>query len=256
MVVGNIYAHARQMPHKTAVIYGDHRTSYLDLACKISATRRYLGALGLSGSGVAVLAIASLSDSCVVGLSLRSLGLTTVGVPSADHIDQLGLPDIECVVTSEIEHWPGLDALCAAAGWRCISFPRAAYADIAADTAPDMSDLPDREGGHIVLTSGTTGHYKKILIDPHLRAIQASLRRNICQISNQSVISVFNCGCWRDLGYHYPSISWEVGATIVFQEVKAENEFEFASARRRDARLRHAVEAEAGFISFGECAAS
>lgn len=226
MVVGKIYTHARRMPEKTAIIYGDHRTSYHDLACIISATRRYLAALGLPGSGVAVLAIASLLDSCVTGLALRSLGLTTVGVPSADQIGQLGLPNIQCVVTSEIEHWPGLAALCAAAGWRCISIPRAAYADIAADTAPEMSDLADKEGGHIVLTSGTTGNYKKILIDPDLRAIQASIRRNICEISSQSVISVFNCGCWRDLGYHYPLISWEVGATIVFQEVKAENEFE------------------------------
>ena len=218
MVIAKIYNHARQTPEKTAIIYRDQRTSYHDLVRSISATRRYLAALGLPGSGVAVLAIASLPDSCVTGLALRSLGLTTVGWPSADQIGQLGLPDIQCVVTSNTEHWPGIEAICAAAGWRYISIPRAADTDIAADIAPDASDLADREGSHIVLTSGTTGHFKKLLIDPNLRAIQASLRRNIGEISSQSVVSVFNCGCWRDLGYHYPLICWEIGATIAFQD--------------------------------------
>jgi acyl-CoA synthetase (AMP-forming)/AMP-acid ligase II len=189
MVIAKIYNYARQTPGKTAVIYRDQRTSYHDLARSIGATQRYLAALGLPGSGVAVLAIASLPDSCVTGLALRGLGLTTVGWPSADQFGQLGLPDIRCVVTSNTDHWPGLEAICAAAGWRYISIPRAAYAGIAADTAPDASDLADSEGSHIVLTSGTTGHFKKLLIDPNLRAIQASVRRNICEISSQSVVS-------------------------------------------------------------------
>ena len=138
---------------------------------------------------------------------------------STDEIAQLGLPAIQCVVTSDIERWPGLEALCVGAGWRHISFPHAAYAQIPAKAALDMPDLPDSEGGHILLTSGTTGHYKKVMMDSDRLAIRASFYRNIYQISSQSVVNVFNCGNWTAVGYTYPSITWVFGGTVVFQEL-------------------------------------
>ena len=63
MVVERICTHAGRMPDKPAVIYGGHQLSYLEFACAIAATRRYLSTLGLSGTGVAVLAIVSMLDS-------------------------------------------------------------------------------------------------------------------------------------------------------------------------------------------------
>lgn len=218
MVVAKIYTHARQMPEKTAVIDFDHRLSYREFAYAISATRRYFSTR-LSDGGVAVLAITSRLDSWLVALALRSLGVTTVGVPSAEHLGQLGLPDIRCVVTLEIEHWPGVEALCSAAGWRLVSLPPTIYADISAPGPSEIPDLAEHEGAHIVLTSGTTGVYKKVLIDPACRAIQAAARRNIFEISSQSVVNVCNHGCWTGTGYHYPSITWDLGGTVIFRPV-------------------------------------
>ena len=103
MVAQRIYTHARQMPDKTAVIYGEHQLSYREFANAIGETRRYLGMLGLSHGGVAVLAITSILDSWVAGLAGRSLGITTIGVRSVEQLSQLGLPKIQSVVTSEIE---------------------------------------------------------------------------------------------------------------------------------------------------------
>jgi len=215
MIVPNIYAHARQRPNKIAVIYGEYQLSYREFADAIGAVQRYFGTLGLSAGGVAVLAIAALADSWIVGLALRGLGLTTVAVRSADQLSQLGLSNIQCVVTSEIEGWLGLESLCATAGWQRVLIPEAIFADIAAGTV----QLAKKQGGHILLTSGTTGHYKKVLIDSGRSAIQASLRKRLLEISGRSVLNMTQYPSWTGAGYHYPSITWASGGTVVFQEV-------------------------------------
>jgi acyl-CoA synthetase (AMP-forming)/AMP-acid ligase II len=219
VVVGKIYAHALQMPEKAALIYSDHRISYRVFAGAIDGARRYFGTLGLPGRGLAVLAIWALPDGWVAGLALRSLGLTTVGVRSAGQIGQLCLRDIQCVVTSEAEQWPGLEALCAAASWREVSIPSEIYADATMAAAPPVPTLLNKQGAHILLTSGTTGSYKKVLMIPGRRAIQTSLRANMAAISGQSVVNVANNRCWTAIGYHFTSITWELGGTVIFDEV-------------------------------------
>jgi len=82
-----------------------------------------------------------------------------------------------------------------------------------------VSDLADREGGLILLTSGTTGHYKKVLMNSDRLAIRASFYRRVHQISGESVVNVFNFGCWTALGYIYPSVTWDFGGTVVFEQV-------------------------------------
>jgi len=54
-------------------------------------------------------------------------------------------------------------------------------------TAPAASHMPNpaaREGGHILLTAGSTGHYKKVLINPDRCALQASCRKSDLDISS------------------------------------------------------------------------
>jgi acyl-CoA synthetase (AMP-forming)/AMP-acid ligase II len=217
MFVENIYTHARRMPDKVAVIYGEHQLSYREFACAIVATRRYLRALGLADKGVAVLAIASILDDWVAGLALRSLGITTVGVRSAEQLSQLGLPETLCVVTSEIEHLPGVETLCTVARWRHVSLPSAIYHDMTAPAASDMPDPAAREGGHIMLTSGTTGHYKKVLIDPDCYAFRVSCRKS--EISSRSVFNMTNHHSSTGAGHLAPLAIWDSGGTVVFQEV-------------------------------------
>src|SRR5271169_6370550 len=120
MLTAKIYAQARETPDTTAIVFNDRKLSYRQFACRIEISRRYLSAQGLAGEGVAVLPTGSMVSTWVLGLALRSLGLTTLIVRSQDAIAGLGLPEIGCVVAVAGEHRPDLDRLCVASGWRFI----------------------------------------------------------------------------------------------------------------------------------------
>src|SRR5207249_1335087 len=115
----------------------------------------YLARQELPDRGTAVVEAHTLPYFWLFGLALRSLGKTTIVVPSLSQIGQLGLHDICCVVAPEDEHRPELDAVCAAGGWRLIVVPTAIYAASATGTPPQPPDLSQLPGGHILLTSGT-----------------------------------------------------------------------------------------------------
>ena len=95
----------------------------------------------------------------ILSLALRSLGLTTVAVGSAAMVGDLRLRDIRCVVAVAGEEWPDLAPLCQARGLKLLSV--ALDDDPSPDAAIDRS--PHEPGGHILLTSGTTGVYKMVL---------------------------------------------------------------------------------------------
>src|SRR5271167_3217247 len=218
MLTTKIYTQARETPDKTAIVFNNRKFSYRFFADLIEISRRYLAAQGLASEGVAVLPTGSMVNTWALGLALRSLGLTTLVVGSQDEIAGLGLPDIRCVVAVAGEHRAGLDRLCAASGWRFISVPANIYAGAAQHAAPDLPELKGSFGGHILLSSGTTGTYKKFLIDPSHQARQCIFRQAIFAITDQSVVNVLNFGCWTSAGYYFPVSTWDVGGTVVIYQ--------------------------------------
>src|SRR5665213_2963539 len=102
-IVETIFKTGRETPDKLAMIWGEQRLSYGAFAGLIDAARRYLGAIEPPVRGVAVLCAASVLDVWVLGLALRSLGVTTLAVRSLRDIPALALPDIGCVVISELD---------------------------------------------------------------------------------------------------------------------------------------------------------
>ena len=106
MVLENLFAHARATPDKIALYYGPHSVSYRDFAFWIACARRFLDRQDLRPGSMAVLAIESLVDSWVLGLALRSMGLTTVSVKALDVLDDMAAEDVGCVVTSIAEALP------------------------------------------------------------------------------------------------------------------------------------------------------
>ncbi len=218
MVIEAIFAHARQALNRTAIVYDNKKLSYRYFARLIDASRRYLAAQGLGGEGVAVLPIGSLLDAWIVGLALRSLGLTTVVVHSPEEIDQLRLPDIRCIVTTEFEPHTDIAAACTASGRRYVSVPRAAYADAAAGAVPRTPGTPATRGGNILLTSGTTGRYKKLLFDAAYERADLELRKETHEISKRSVVNLSNFGGWTAVGYKIALATWDAGGCVVMDQ--------------------------------------
>jgi acyl-coenzyme A synthetase/AMP-(fatty) acid ligase len=94
--------------------------------------------------------------------------------------------------------------------------------DISAGAADaPVPELPEPEvpfGGHILLTSGTTGAYKKVLRDPAEQAGDWEYRRNVFGITDRSVVNVVSLGCWAGAGHNYPIATWDAGGTVAMYQ--------------------------------------
>ena len=93
MIPQIIFDWAKRTPDRTAVIYNGRPWSYRSFAQAIAVARGYFARRGYVGPGYAVLAVYNLMDFWILSLALRSLGLTTVAVPSAAEVGKLGLPE-------------------------------------------------------------------------------------------------------------------------------------------------------------------
>ncbi|HEY3800414.1 MAG TPA: class I adenylate-forming enzyme family protein [Caulobacteraceae bacterium] len=214
MIIESIFAHARRTPDAPALNAGGPVVGYRALAARITLARRFLTTLGLAPGCVAAICIDSNPDAWVIGLALRSLGVTTVNPRSSAEIAQFG---VRAVVAFEARHatWPGLPEAASAAGAQLILAPRDLFvgseALAPARTAP--SDAPP--GGHILLTSGTTGEYKKVLIPAAAEAVIAASNAAVIGLRNDTDIHVFDFGGWTAAGYFWPIAAWWVGADVV-----------------------------------------
>jgi acyl-CoA synthetase (AMP-forming)/AMP-acid ligase II len=183
MIAHAVFEWAGSQPEKTAVDYNGETWSYLAFSQAIARARGHFHALGLEGGGVVVVAAGRLRDWWVAALALRSLGLTTICVEFATEIEQLHIRGLRAVAASEGEDWEGLEEICAALG-----VPRvAADAGGAEALRHDPATPP---GGHIMLSSGTTGVRKKVLMDPSFEAAHLHRRMRGNGINHDSVVSV------------------------------------------------------------------
>jgi acyl-coenzyme A synthetase/AMP-(fatty) acid ligase len=209
-----IFDFAERTPEKTALVYNGQPLSYRAFAANVALARGYFASRGVTGSGLAVLVIFNLLDFWVLSLALRSLGLTTVAVQSVEAFEECRLQEARCVVASAAEGALGLEAWCAAHA--CDLFQVSLVGE--SPLGPNEAASPERPGGHILLTSGTTGLRKKVLMDPAFEAEFMHDRQEILGIDQDSVVVAFSFGAWTGIGYNSPLSAWFVGATTVIDQ--------------------------------------
>jgi acyl-coenzyme A synthetase/AMP-(fatty) acid ligase len=207
-----IFEGAARTPNKIAAVHNQTAFSYRAFAQRIALTRGYFSARGLVGEGSAIIAIRHAMDLWVVSLALRSLGLTTMPIADAEVAANAGLPDLRCVVKSPSEAWPGVQELCADRGWTL--FEPVARGEPPLDLDPHKVTV--QPGGQILQTSGTTGVFKKVLIDPSFEEAFIGKRRAMRHITQESVDCVFAFPAWTSIGYKSPAAAWMSGATVFF----------------------------------------
>ncbi len=213
-----IFEQARQTPGKIAAVSDGVSFSYSNFARFIEVFRQYFAQQDLPVDSVAVIDVDSLLDAWVLGLALRSLGVTTFAARDAEEIAKLGLRNIGCVVTAEAENRPEPRHPSTAFPWRLIRVPTKLKLSAMQGPVPDVPRTMARPGGHILMTSGTTGTYKKVLRDAVMEALAMPLHAEINGISAQSVVYVANFGLWTAGGYRWPLITWSMGGTVVFHQ--------------------------------------
>ena len=213
MIVEWIFEWAQRTPEKTAVIHNERPWSYRSFAEHIAMARGYFLKRGYAGPGYAVLATYSRMEFWILSLALRSLGLTTVAVGNAAMLGELPLSGIRCVVTRQGEAWPGLASLCEARGLALLSV---SSKDVSSRDAspPHAAHEP---GGHILLTSGTTGRFKMLLSTPAIDAGFSRWRSEVTGVNQDSVLSVFSFEPWTAAGYRAAANPWMVGGTTLME---------------------------------------
>ena len=165
--------------------------------------------------GTTIIAISNLPESWIVLLAARSLGLQTIAVQSLEVLHTLGDIDIGCVIMSELGPIPEFEREASRVRLKVVRLPMAIY-----ETSwQTVSPVPDREGqmgGHILLSSGTTGIPKRVLIDDQTDRILVERYRQSHGLTGNSVVWVGNFGLWTIWGFGVASATWAAGGSVVF----------------------------------------
>lgn len=114
-VLESIFTNALTAPKKTAVITDGRVIGYRAYAAAIVRMRRFMEAQAIDRDQVAILCVGELASGWIIGLALRSLGVTTVYARTLEDVERLGFAAFT-VVSSDVEVWPGLAAMAARVG--------------------------------------------------------------------------------------------------------------------------------------------
>lgn len=188
-VIDHIVARAEAQPDRAAVVVNGRVVTYAGFARDIARARAFLHRAGVPKDRVAALCMSDLYANWVYGLALRTLGITTV-----------------CAGTAEIAASLDLG-------------PAAVIADVpAVETLGDGDAPAPGGGGHILLTSGTTGRFKKVLIAAEDEDRIAASNNAIAGLTAESVVNVFEFGGFTAAGYNWPLSAWSLGACAVIHQ--------------------------------------
>jgi non-ribosomal peptide synthetase component E (peptide arylation enzyme) len=216
MAVEKIFEHARGTPGKIALVYGTRSISYGCLASWIWHAHRFLSSQGLRRGSLAVLDVECLVDAWVFGFALRGLGLTTVSIRSLDWLDRLGLRNIGCIVSATREEPPR--SLPSGEEIKLIRIPWGLYLGQPEEAFPGTLGVDASPGGHILLTSGTTGISKKVLVGEAQLASILRRRASVYGVTEYSMVNLFAFSMSSGTAYKMPICVWSAGGTVVLYQ--------------------------------------
>jgi acyl-coenzyme A synthetase/AMP-(fatty) acid ligase len=215
LIFGKIFEQARATPSRPAMFYHGLTIRYGEFAYWIASAHQFLEQQNLKrGSTALMVDVPCRLDGWVLDFALRSLGLNTLAVRVLDELPDLQLRDVGCVITTVRDlpiRVPGIGD-----GYKVIRIPQPLYLGQRAGAVPEMPDISQPEGGHILLTSGTTGARKKVLIGSESLSIRIARHCNIYSISDQSIVNLLDFAMWTGAGYKLPLCAWSKGGAAVF----------------------------------------
>lgn len=220
-VLQQIYAAASETPDKLAVVSNGRAIGYGEFWRLIDGRRRSLDPF-VPESGIAVLAIDDILEGWLVVLALRGLGVDTAMVRNAEEAALFEGLDVACLITLDAAQKPDIATPSGARRLR-LSDPAGQLVSTA-DPMPLQPNLR-APGGHILLTSGTTGRSKLVrsmrgdtpdAID-NRRQRYAALSGHR-PTGEDTVSAIFDFGLWTAAGHSQPIFVWsQRGAVVIHQ---------------------------------------
>ena len=204
-------------PRKIAISAGELKLNYELFSLFIDNTRSFLDQSILRKDGTVVIAIGNLPESWFVLLAARSMGLQTIAVQSPDALHKLGDIAIGCIVTSEFGPMPEFEQEARRLQVPVVRLPAAVY-EKSREKASPVSDQVGLIGGHILLSSGTTGVQKKVLLDAETDQLLITQTKQVYRLTERSVFWAGKLGLWTIAGFALPSATWSMGGGVVFMD--------------------------------------
>ena len=215
MITQRIYQWARSLPTKVALISNDVPFSYADFARAIEAARSFFARQNLPVNHTAIVLPGGLDESWVFIMALRALGLNTACVETGDQALTLNLKDLAAIIISSGHpEAPKLNGG-RLTGTNIIKVPGDLFYNIRTGDLPSPLDHAPPFGGHILLTSGTTGTYKKILLYGRYEDGRNAARANVYPLNKNMIYHVGKLAAWTAVGFGLPSAAWHTGASVV-----------------------------------------
>jgi len=210
MTVERIEDWARLQPDHAALIYNDTPLTYRQFADAIGRTRSLLADRGLAEGSVAAVKAVSLLHGWLLVMAARSLGLTTVAVSTLEAVEALKLKHVAAVLMPDGEM---SDAGAPPPGVKLVVVP--------ISRSGHGPPAPARGwGDHILYTSGTTGGYKKVLVEAALEERRNVARAELSGFSPRSVFHALDFGLWTGIGFKSPAAVWQAGGCVVIDRTE------------------------------------
>jgi acyl-CoA synthetase (AMP-forming)/AMP-acid ligase II len=170
MLLQRLNTWAATQPDRAALIEGDASTSYAQFARMIEAVRVQLEAKHLPAGQFAVVLARTATERWVTSLALGAIGVHVVNPSTLHQAADLRMKNLACIAATQ-EVAAQIKALPTSFGdARLISIPQTLYDRdrFSAGPLPSPAAGTKPTGGYVVLTSGTTGSFKKVLFDTTL----------------------------------------------------------------------------------------
>jgi len=211
VIAERIFQHAVSFANRPAALLEDQIYTYQHLATLLHRVRSALAEYAIPAGTDAVCWAPRPLGQWVLCLALRSLGVNVLPSPipqgpknsqDIEYFVTIGLPTLPADAQEFRFHFdiaPGsLDQAL-----------REAASPPETMAGPDVTTI----GGHFLLSSGTTGVYKRVLVDAATEAIIVERYCLSHQITDQTV-SWNGFGPWTMWGYGVASAAWAVGGTV------------------------------------------
>jgi acyl-coenzyme A synthetase/AMP-(fatty) acid ligase len=217
MIINRINEWAKIAPLRTAIIWNDIKLSYLVLAQAVELTRGFYLQQNLTPGQTAVLLVGNIRDCWLCLLGLRLAGLNTLCVKTLSEAEHLNLDNIACLAITEAEY-PDFKLPPALAGTKVISMPNSLFAGLRKTALPTEPHDPQKFGGHILFTSGTTGTYKKVLFDGQHDDARNQAQAKFRGFTRNTLYHGLHFPISSGIGFKCPAAVWHTGGTLVLDQ--------------------------------------
>jgi acyl-coenzyme A synthetase/AMP-(fatty) acid ligase len=212
MIIKRINEWARTHPSDMAFISNGRALTYAAFARSIERARAFFETKNLPLGKTAIILQTPRIEVWLCVMALRALGLNTFCIGSIKQIETFKERDIACFVVAEADAWFHSHSL---RDLPVLTVPEAIFSSGDSDDPLPEPNYAGDFGGHILLTSGTTGIYKKVFLDAPNEDRRNAARAHAYSLTKNVVYHAADLGLWTTIGFRLPSAVWHVGGCVI-----------------------------------------